>query len=69
MKFAAHKYHITDEAIVTIGEVETYIADSREQAVQQCLYTRRLANGKSAIGPTGYTVISGGYGWAIVQVE
>lgn len=51
--FEGHYYNVTDEAITPTGKVETYIAESRTNAVLMALYTHRLHNGNAQAHPRG----------------
>jgi hypothetical protein len=45
--FHATHFKVTDEAITATGTREFYQADDREQAVEKCLYTHRLHDGRA----------------------
>lgn len=51
------------------GVVETYYATSPEVAVQRVLYTRRLADGRARVGPTGRVVYGGGFGYTVIRAK
>jgi hypothetical protein len=54
------------EGVSPTGMVETYLADSIEEAVQKVLYTRQLANADASVGPSGRVVRSGKLAWSVV---
>lgn len=55
------------DTVQETGNVEIYDAESREEAVDKCLYTKRLSDGNACIGPSGYVVRTQAFAWAIVQ--
>lgn len=47
MEFKGHYYKVTDEEIKATGKIETYAAESRDEAVLMTLYTHRLHDGRA----------------------
>lgn len=45
------------------GRREGYLAPDRKTAIQMCLYTKRLADGKAQLGPTGVVIRTQGKAW------
>jgi hypothetical protein len=63
--FIATEFLISDAAITPTGMVEKYMAETVEEAVRSCLYTKGLSNGNAKVGPTGRTVVVGNLSYAI----
>ena len=64
--FCAIEYHIGD-VLEPTGRREIYSAPTLADAVELCLYTKRLANGRAVKGASGRTVLCGSTGYTIVQ--
>lgn len=53
------------ETMAPTGTTEIYTGDTIQDCVANCLYTRRLANKRAFIGPTGRVVYSHGFAYTI----
>jgi hypothetical protein len=67
--FTATEYTVTEHAIAETGCVEWYSADTIDEAVRKCLYTKQLSNGKAFVGPTGRVVHCGEHQWCVMRAK
>jgi hypothetical protein len=67
--FKATEFKVNDEAIEPTGRVEIYQAETPDEAVEHCLYTRKLANGNAFVGPSKRVVHDGATQWAITRPD
>ena len=64
--YEAHEY--LTATMRSTGRVEIYQTASLTEAVAGCLYTHRLRNGNTYMGPTGRCVYDGRLSYAIMPV-
>ena len=55
------------ETVEETGRVEIYVAKDLKTAVQSCLYTKRLVDGRAYVGPTGAVVHVGKLSYSVVK--
>lgn len=49
MKYKAEQWKMKNGVPTATGNIETYMAESIEEATQHCLYSHKLSNGKARI--------------------
>jgi hypothetical protein len=62
-------FEFNADSMEETGVIETYQANNIFQAVEKCLYTHSLKNGKTFIGPTGRVVYCGNLFYSIVPAR
>lgn len=51
--YDGHYYKVTDDEISPTGKIETYLAETRQDAIDKALYTHQLHAGRAFKTPLG----------------